>query len=78
MLIKRKYERLVNVGNYENIKVGVMIEKEIKGTDADSIKKAGKVIGDIAKAIVENEVVQIKKDETNKKQETHEEVHNEQ
>ena len=60
MIMKKSYERLVNIGNYENIKVGVTMEKEVKAADAESIRKAGAIIGELCKQVVEAEVKKIK------------------
>jgi len=64
MLIKKKYERLVNCGSYENIKVGVEIEHnfenlQVTNEDIPKIKKMGIVLGKIAESVVKDEVAKI-------------------
>jgi hypothetical protein len=74
--IKKSFTRLINIGNFENVKVGVELEKELTATDAESIKKAGGLIGKLVKSIVEEEVLQIKEElkaEEIKKHEQHKE-----
>ena len=72
MVIKRLFERLINIGKYENIKVGIQIEKEVKAADAETLKKAGWAIGKLAKTIVEAEVEKIKKEYNNEDEKTEE------
>ena len=65
MIIKKKYERLVNCGTYENIKVGVEIEHnfenfQVTKDDIPKIKKMGTVLGKIAQSVVKDEVTKIK------------------
>jgi len=68
MLIKKKFERLINCGSYENIKVGVEIEhnfdtlkiEPVTKEGLKEIKNAGILLGKIAQAIVKDEVAKIK------------------
>lgn len=76
MIIKKKLERLVNLGHFENVKVGVELEKEVKASGFEDVKKAGIVIGKLAKSIIDEEVKQIKEEEAAKKPEQTEEIKN--
>ena len=59
--IKKKYERLVNIGNYENVKVGVELTKEVQSTDVKEIKKMMVSLGKLAEIVTLEEVDTIQK-----------------
>jgi len=62
MIIKKSYTRLINIGNFENIKVGIELEKEISPTDIEQIKKTSSILGKLASDTIEQEVEKIKKE----------------
>lgn len=59
--IKKRYERLVNIGNYENVKVGVELEKDVESSDVKDIKKMAMILGKLAETVTTEEVESIKK-----------------
>ena len=59
--IIKKYERLCNIGNFENIKVGIEIEKTTELSKAEDIKKLSTILGSLAEEVVEAEVASIAK-----------------
>jgi hypothetical protein len=69
MLVKRRYERLVNTGNYENVKVSVELEHEVtidkasKESVGAQIKSKAAKLGLLAKQIVDEEVKNLKPNE---------------
>ena len=69
MLIKKKYERLINTGKFENVKVGIEIEKEFENLSLKEdvkIKKIGLIMGGLAQSIVEEEAAKVESE--NKKE----------
>ena len=66
MIIKKRYERLLNIGNYENIKVCTEIENEVvlkeglTGAEkASTIKSKGLALGKLAQSITDDEIIQV-------------------
>jgi len=71
MIIEKTYERLVNLGNYENIRVGVVVKKDFENLNITKdgikdIKKMGLVLGKIAESIVNEQVVKIEQERNTK------------
>ena len=66
MIIKKKYERLVNTGKFENVKIGIELEQEVKLTKGEEIKTFAKKLGILASRIVDEEA-QVVKDESEAK-----------
>lgn len=71
MIIEKTYERLVNLGNYENIRVGVVVKKDFENLNitkdgVKDIKKMGLVLGKIAESIVNEEVTKIEQERNTK------------
>ena len=69
MLIKKKYERLINTGKFENVKIGIEIEKEFENLSLKEdvkIKKIGLIMGGLAQSIVEEEAAKVESE--NKKE----------
>ena len=60
MLIKKRMERLINIGNYENIKISVELESKVLGKTAESIKHACLALGKLAESVINQEWNEIK------------------
>jgi hypothetical protein len=65
MIVKRSYDRLVNLGNFENVKIGIILEQEFKPTNKevpvkDQIKEFSKKLGKLAVQVVDEEVASIR------------------
>lgn len=56
MIIRKGYERLVNLGQYENVRVKVEFETETSVKTSEEIKKLSISLGKLAKIVIEEEV----------------------
>ena len=61
MRIKKSYAQLVNLGNFENVKIGIELEADVKG-NVDEIKKKSLALGKLAKILIKSEVESVKKE----------------
>ena len=71
MKITKSYEQLVNLGNFENVKVTTKLETEFvaksgEKVTSDDIKKKAIMIGGLAKEITLTEVENIRKENVKK------------
>lgn len=62
MLVKKTYERLVNLGNYENVKIGVTLEQDIKAENPKELAQRILNLGKFAQTLVNKEAEGIKKE----------------
>lgn len=63
MKIKKFYTRLCNIGNFENIKVGVELELDVTGVSkARDIQAKALAMGKLAKILVDHEIQEVKKE----------------
>ena len=58
MKIRQHYERLKNLGNYENVKIGVTLETDLTDTSAANIKKVSECLLSKCKELVITELKQ--------------------
>lgn len=56
MKISKSYSKNKNLGNYESVRIGVTLEKELKSPSKKTIEKVSKVLYKIGKELVDTEL----------------------
>jgi len=70
MIIKKSYDRNINLGNYQTARVGITLEKEIKGkVTSEKLKEVSNKLLTVGKTIVNEELESIKTEERMKNNE---------
>jgi hypothetical protein len=68
MIIKKYYEELVNLGNFENVKIGLSLDLNVPDETYNNpidIKKHSNRLFEICKRIVKDEIKQLKQEKEN-------------
>ena len=69
MIIKKEYNRNINLGNYQTARIGITLEKEIKGkVTSEKLKEVSNKLLEIGKKLVNEELEAIKIEERMKKE----------
>ena len=69
MIIKKSYDRNINLGNYQTARVGITLEKEIKGkVTSEKLKEVSNKLLKVGKKIVNEELEDLQTEERMKKQ----------
>lgn len=63
MKIQQNYSRNINLGNYENARIGITLEKEVNVKSKQEIKKISNSLLEICKSLVHEELEQLKEEE---------------
>jgi hypothetical protein len=70
MKISKNYSRNINLGNYQTARIGITLEKEIKGkVIGEQLKEVSNKLLQISKKIVNEELESIKTEERMKNNE---------
>ena len=62
MIIRKKYERLVNTGKFENVKIGIELEQEVKLSKGAEVQAFSKKLGILASRVVDEEAEKVKEE----------------
>ena len=69
MIIKKEYNRNINLGNYQTARIGITLEKEIKGkVTSEKLKEVSNKLLKVGKKIVNEELEDLQTEERMKKQ----------
>jgi len=63
MKITKHFDRNLNLGNYENARIGITLEKEVNVKSKQEIKKISNSLLEICKELVHEELEQLKEEE---------------
>lgn len=70
MVIKKSYDRNINLGNYQTARIGITLEKEISGkVNSEKLKEVSNKLLQAAKTIVNEELEALKTEERMKNNE---------
>jgi len=63
MKIQQNYSRNINLGNYENARIGITLEKEVENPNEAKIKKISNKLLELCKKLVNEELADLKEEE---------------
>jgi hypothetical protein len=70
MIIKKSYDRNINLGNYQTARIGITLEKEITGkVNSKKLKEVSNKLLSVSKKIVNEELEALKTEERMKNNE---------
>jgi len=70
VVIKKSYDRNINLGNYQTARIGITLEKEISGkVNSEKLKEVSNKLLQAAKTIVNEELEALKTEERMKNNE---------